>query len=130
MSFRYDMRGKSSQQQAIVSQRDREEQRRKEESEKQRKEIEINNQIYEFDYESVKSELNEKELSYFTDYLQTYKETIIKEVLSREKLNFSDLETQLGTGDIELYNNQSETLYKTFQFIKTKDNVIKVVKST
>lgn len=130
MSFRYDMRGKSVQQQAIVRQRDREDQRRKEESEKRITEKEGKNLQYEFDYENVKSELSEKELSHFVDYLNRYKNTIIKEVIRNEKFKLEDLETPLEIGEIDSENNYLESVYKSFQFVKINDKTIKVTKIT
>ncbi len=130
MSFRHDMRGKSKQQQAIVSQRDREEQRRKEEFEKHTKEKERKSLQYKFDYEDVKSELSEKELSHFADYLNRYKNTIIKEVVRNEKLKLEDLETPLEIGENDIGNNRFRAVYKTFQFVKINDKTIKVTKIT
>ena len=130
VTFRYDMIDKTKRQQAMVRQRDREEQRRKKESEKQIKAKKKRSLEYEFDYESVKSELSEKELSYFMDYVHKYKGTIIQEVLRNERLQMRDLETPLEIGETDLGKNYLQSVYKTFQFTKVDDYVIKITKIT
>lgn len=124
MSFNYGMKGKTSQQKAIVRQREKAEKMKREEF--GRKKI----LDYEFDYESVKSELNEKELSHFMDYVHEYKGIIIREVLRNERLKMRDLETPLEIGETDLGNNYLQSVYKTFQFTKVDDYVIKITKIT